>query len=107
MIGADAAFIDHALEELFETGAHKLVDGAVDLADVGVARRFQSDLDGHDAAVGIIFDEVRLTDRGKCCKEIRCARELCEARLELLPISLGKAGDQIFFGCEVEIKGAG
>ena len=24
-----------------------------------------------------------------------------------LPISLGKTGDQIFFGCEVEIKGAG
>jgi hypothetical protein len=57
--------------------------------------------------VDFIFNEIRFTDRGKCCKEIRCARELCEARLELLPISFGKASDQIFFGGEVNIQGAG
>ncbi len=45
--------------------SHVAVDRAVDLADLGVARRFKPDLEAHGALVGGLLDEVVLAELGR------------------------------------------
>ncbi len=98
-----ASFGEQLLEAVFD----EAIDGAIDLADLRVARRLKPDLEAHGALVGGLFVEVVVAELGQRLHEVGRRRDLGEALGEVRPIALGKAGDQVFLGVEVDVERAG
>src|SRR5581483_895805 len=105
--GGDAALRLQPAEQLLEALGDVAVEAVMDLADAGIARRLQADLDAHAVAGGGLLEEILLAQGPQGLHEVRGGRQLVEALGELGPVALGDAGDQRLLAVEVDVERAG